>query len=114
VWQCCHRGDCCKTGAVTMTESEAALLRERKPEAVFLPYQGKVVLMGTPCPFYQDGCTVYDIRPYNCRRYMCGREGDEPFDPAPIPAKVLQIRGLRKQYQMNQKKAQKWARQHGW
>lgn len=116
MWACCHRGDCCKTGKLVMTHEEAALLKDRpsvRPK-MWTSAGNVTALLGSPCPFWDGSCTVYDVRPYNCRRYMCGREGEEPFDPAPVPQKVLQIRGLRRQYAMNQKKAQKWARNHGW
>lgn len=121
-WKCSQRGDCCRTlGYITMTEDEAAILRERWRDArgplTFVPADGGfTTLVGTPCPFYvNDSCTVYDARPYNCRRFMCFRDQDaEPFDTARIAAKVIHVRDLRRQYDRNQQKAQKWATAHGW
>lgn len=74
-----------------------------------------VRLQAGPCPFYRSGCTIYEIRPYNCRRFSCGRwEPDrEPFMANPM---VL-IRGnndLRWSYRDQQRAAQPWAKAHGW
>lgn len=63
----------------------------------------------------QAVCTVHAVRPYQCRRFMCGRDScDEPVEIAAVPAKVLQSRDLRRQYARNQNRAQVWALDHGW
>lgn len=98
-----------------MTHEEAAILRSRKDGLLFTSAGDKVMLLGSPCPFWDNGCTVYAQRPYNCRRFLCGREDGEPFDPQPIPAKVLKVKKLRQQYARNQAHHQTtWAKSHGW
>lgn len=80
-----------------------------------------VELDGTPCPLL-DGkdCSVYDVRPYQCRRFQCHRAPGEAFDPSgPLGCKNLSDRleqsaETRKAYKRNQQKAMKWANTHGW
>lgn len=102
-----------------MTVEEAEVLMAQSP-AIRLtpgPEPGFVRMAAAPCPFYRrvTGCAVYGLRPYNCRRYLCGRDSSaEPFEQAPIPLKVLQDRSLRRQYARNQRRSQRWADAHGW
>ena len=77
-------------------------------------------LVARPCPFYEAsvGCRVYDERPYNCRRFMCGRDDlTERFDAGAvegIPMRVLRSAELRSDYAANQADARGWAEAHGW
>lgn len=103
-WTCTQCGECCRTTPfVVVTDAERALLDARGP-ATYTPdpAPGFQRLMAAPCPFYDQGCTVYDVRPYNCRRYasMKGYTGTE--------------RNARRYQVQLQKKAQRWATQHGW
>lgn len=67
------------------------------------------------CPLYDHGCTIYDVRPLNCRRYMCGREDGEPAQPGVIPMRVFATKRLRKQYLRNQRQVmEEWGHAHGW
>lgn len=126
-WVCRMEGDCCKAvQAVTVTGPELKALYEARPDVhlhiteIGLPdgrthYQ----FAAGPCPFLAaDGkCSVYEVRPYNCRRWMCGRMShDEPLtDLAPVPMKVLLDRDLRRQYDLNQRRARaQWAHKMGW
>ena len=119
-WQCMRTGDCCRIPSrVTMTPEERRALEQARPD---IPAQwvthpdGFVDLVAGPCP-YLDGndCAVYEVRPYNCRRYLCGREPGDPFEPGiAIPLKMLIRPERRDQYHRNQVEAQTWATQHGW
>lgn len=82
-------------------------------------------LVARPCPFFgrdDDGqglCKIYDVRPYSCRRFMCGREkAGEHFMGSGgtfgIPLRVLKSADLRAQYARNQDAAKAWADAHGW
>jgi Fe-S-cluster containining protein len=78
-------------------------------------------LVARPCPFYEakdSTCRIYESRPYNCRRFMCGRDDlSEPFDAGAldgIPARVWTSDALRAQYAQNQTDAQVWADARGW
>jgi Fe-S-cluster containining protein len=71
-----------------------------------------VRLLAGPCPLYDAvvGCTVYDARPMNCRRFACQRTDYETqaFDQGP------QTRQDRRQLRIIQRHAQRWGRSHGW
>jgi Fe-S-cluster containining protein len=76
-----------------------------------------------PCPFYEAQetggvCRIYESRPYNCRRFMCGRDDlTAPYDAGAvdgIPMRVLTSDDLRAQYAQNQADAHGWAEAHGW
>lgn len=106
-----------------VSRDELAVLTAARPDVPLrvLPVPGapsKAWIVAAPCPFLtEDGrCDVYPVRPYNCRRYLCGREDPwrEPYDRAPVPARVLQSRALRRLYARTQREAQRWADQHGW
>jgi len=79
---------------------------------------GFLYLHTKPCPYLRPSghCDVYEVRPYNCRRFMCGRADPESdiFEEAPVPTIVLKTRALRRQYAKEQRHHQKWARAHGW
>lgn len=118
-WACCRSGDCCtQPRAVTLTLAEAEALHARRPEVgmwLSLRPDGLLDLKAQPCPFYDRGCTVYDVRPLNCRRYLCFRDPGEPFEDTDIPQKVLTRRDLRRQYQVNQRRAHRdWGHRMGW
>jgi Fe-S-cluster containining protein len=75
-----------------------------------------VRLQAGPCPLLADDarCSVYAVRPMNCRRYQCGRDGDEPWSDAEVPVRVFTDRDFRRQYALNERHAQQWGRQMGW
>lgn len=119
-WHCRRCGECCtRVSLVTMTVEEAEVLVEQD-RMIHLepgPEPGFVRMRARPCPFYRPsvGCLVYQERPYNCRRYLCGRTSSaEPFEDMPIPWTVLESRDLRRQYAREQRRAQRWADGHGW
>lgn len=113
-----------------MTLQERELLEARYLSATrpleFTPHPDPkfTYLVARPCPFVSDQgqCLVYDIRPYNCRRWMCGR-----VDPA---QESLEIGGpmgcwnlsdrvdtsLRFQEHVatNERHHAAWAKRHGW
>lgn len=142
-WECQRSGDCCRLPKhVIVSESEANLLiawAEKQWPIVRLrslsfgrDQPGFLRLNAGPCPFLEGKatCTVYPIRPYNCRRFSCFRPDvqREPLVmdvPAPISQfrsigcanlreRLMQSRIARRLYDTIQRKAQRWARQHGW
>ena len=79
---------------------------------------GWTLLAAHPCPFYdtaQKACAVYEDRPYNCRRFQCGRWNvqAEPFTMRPL-ALIKSDNDLRWSYDANQREHQPWALAHGW
>ena len=79
------------------------------------PTPGFVSLVAGPCPYYDPatGCTVYAVRPFNCRRFACLRGAQEgsAFDAVWMRAMT---RDERRQLTVIQRHASRWARTHGW
>lgn len=123
-WKCQREGDCCtKPLEVVMTKLEAAAITHAAPSGVKLLFRpiddDFVALKAAPCPLYIFGdCTVYAVRPYNCRRFVCLRPDpkSEPFEPdgGNLMKRVQQSRPARRQAMRIQNKAMGWAMKMGW
>jgi Fe-S-cluster containining protein len=92
---------------VTVSLAERDLLWERRPDLIFDADPTSLAhmqLRAGPCPCYDPavGCTVYDIRPYNCRRY------------ASLKGYTGSARDGQRVRVLFQRKAQRWADRHGW
>jgi Fe-S-cluster containining protein len=115
-WTCQRDGMCCtQPDEVVMTHAERAAIEDGVSPTVslrWLPHDDPrfVRLQAAPCPLYDgSGCTVYDVRPFNCRRFACLRTDlTQPYDAGP------QTRADRRQLVVIQRHAQRWARSHGW
>jgi hypothetical protein len=132
-WTCQRDGACCRhPAAVVMTPAERDLLLARRPDLAdrFVAAQpGFVQLRARPCPLLEADaggraiCTVYDVRPYSCRRFICGRADvtTEPYEEDPhtgacvnFTDRIFQSRPFRRFYAHHQRKSQRWALRHGW
>lgn len=80
-------------------------------------------MVHSPCRFLSGTtCTIYEHRPYNCRRFICLRPDpdDEPLETGgPLGCfnaseRILLNRDARRFYAHHQRKAQRWADAHGW
>lgn len=94
-WICHRTGDCCREAqGVVATEGEVAAMRAAAPDVTVArqevatpdPDTGtpRVHLFrvdGSPgCPYYDDGCRVYDVRPGPCRAFGCfRRSATDPY-----------------------------------
>lgn len=140
-WRCDQSGDCCRYPrelVMTIEESQAiqaattpeiwASLKWRPmkpdPNGIF------VALQTGPCPLLtaDNKCSVYASRPYNCRRIGCLRPDvkSEPYEHeamdlargrfgcANMSDRVAQDRKARRFVAVMQRRAQRWALQHGW
>ena len=134
-WHCQRSGDCCRqVPQIVMTVEEMNVLKNVHPELQFYQHVDRrfVYLKGLPCPLLRmEGkkatCTVHSIRPYNCRRFGCFRPdiSTEPYQGESLDLERgrlgcanlsdrLSNREVRRAYAQMQRKAQRWARQHGW
>lgn len=124
-WRCQKSGECCtKLPEVVMTKEEAAFLVFVAPSTLALHFRpvgtrSHVAMKAGPCPFFAfNTCTVYEHRPYNCRRFGCMRPdlATEPFeiDGSNLHKRVSSDKGARKLALYMQRKAQVWANTHGW
>lgn len=73
-----------------------------------------------PCLDADQRCTVYAVRPYNCRRFVCLRDAGEALEPGgPLGCRnaerrVRSDRQWMRFYRTHQRRAQVWGRAHGW
>lgn len=97
--------------------------RLRASGVMVLPEVRFYLLERGPCPFLADkSCLIYHDRPFNCRRFMCGRVDprQESFEEGgPMGCFNLQDRietsaRFEEFAAANQRRAQKWALDHGW
>ena len=114
-----------------MTPAERERLLARRPDLASrfrVQPDGFVALAARPCPLLATDdagravCTVYDVRPYSCRRFGCYRPdpAQEPYEEGPdgecrnLVDRVMQSRDVRRAYALQQRKAQRWALRHWW
>lgn len=100
-----------------MTHAERSVMERAAPSGVALRFVPDadphfVRLQAAPCPLYDgQGCSIYEHRPFNCRRFACVREDyTQPYDPQ---GREL-TREQRRRLIVIQRHAQRWARSHGW
>lgn len=123
-WTCQRSGDCCTIPAeVVMTQQEAAALVHAAPKEIKMSFRpvgdGFVALKAAPCPLYAfKTCLVYEVRPFNCRRFACMRPDvkAEPFeaDGRNMTDRTKTSRVAWRLGKQIQRKAQRWARKMGW
>ena len=125
-WHCSKSADCCQGPRLVMTRQEHALLEATTHRSLLTEPapRGLVAMLGAPCPMLKDNlCSVYPVRPYNCRRFGCYRPDvtKEPFEKGTVEqlgcvnlADRLGDRRVRRDYALNQRKAMRWARKMGW
>jgi Fe-S-cluster containining protein len=133
-WTCQRSGDCCLNVDLTMTVSEGAAFQAAADRPILFDTshaaQGWLRLKRDgACPALKreaDGsatCTVWDSRPYQCRRFMCGRpdpsteayEIGGPMGCKNLSDRVTQSLDFAEYYRSNQRRAQReWAEPHGW
>ncbi len=141
-WRCQRSGECCtKPDGVVMTHEEQLVVQQAAERVLPIAQlvrmawtpvaQGFVMLRGQPCPLYADHtCLIHDERPYACRRFACLRPDveSEPLRMMPLSPvllygqigcsnlrdRLLHSRVARRLYARIQRKAQRWARRHGW
>lgn len=104
---------------MVMTHAERAEIERAAPSGIalsFLPHEDSrfVRLSAGPCPLLRgkNVCTVYAVRPMNCRRYGCLRDDvTEPWvDGQPQP----KTREHKRTLVVLQRHAQRWGRSHDW
>lgn len=103
------------------TAVEAAAPLSRRASLVVRPHTDRrfVRLSARPCPLLDGSrCSVYAVRPVNCRRWGCGRHDvtTEPCDVSTsVPARFYTDRPFRRQLVTMQREALRdWGHAHGW
>lgn len=132
VWKCFDGcSGCCANVCMTIEERNAIFdvvdfpTRINLIERLETEYRGsnRLFLHG-PCPLLTEDnkCSVYDVRPLNCRKFMCGRksideelrfseDGDQCLNHVERFAEDKEYRLL---YRRNYKREEPWARRMGW
>lgn len=129
-WTCHRTGDCCTIPPfVLMTTAEkAGIVAATTKRLTWMVKDGWAALQAAPCPLLErdaDGlavCSVYDVRPYNCRRFACGRVSPEreAFEMTPdgvclnMADRFAQSKPFRSWAKRLQRQAHAWADAHGW
>lgn len=123
-WKCQGSGDCCRHPTlVSMTYAERreleayAGLASRRLQWRYNAKPNMTNLVAGPCPFVtpENRCGVYDVRPFQCRRYGCMRADlSEPFrgeDTGTILDRMPEAFNALSKLQSD---GQVWALAHGW
>lgn len=106
-----------------MTHEERLVLMRAIPQGLVTQWRPIdemfVALKAGPCPLYAfKTCLVYAVRPFNCRRFGCMRPDvvAEPFEAngANMMDRTNTSRVAWRMAKLMQRKAQRWARKHGW
>lgn len=124
-WTCKKSGECCTIPKeVVMTKEEASVLVMHAPSTITLQFRPGdveperfVAMKAGPCPLYVfHTCLVYEVRPFNCRRFGCMRPdvNAEPFDDTTMSDRIKTSRVARRTAQRMMDKARPWADAHGW
>lgn len=131
-WKCQQSGECCSLPAeVVMTRQERSNILPIIPDGVLTIWRDIdetfVALKAQPCPFFLFGeCEVYEVRPYNCRRFACLRPDpkSEPFEFDNSAHKLTGCKNAddrfytsrvaRRMLKQIQSKAQRWGARYGW
>ena len=120
---CFQCGECCKTlfKGMIVTKEEIQLIQ--KLAGVKLNYQqvrtNRFQLFGN-CPFFLEDtqlCSIYEIRPCQCRLYHCGRlkPSDKKLETIPEIRQLMLSNPEYKRFKEKMdKEATEWGNKHGW
>lgn len=117
-WRCRQSGDCCRAAdAVVMTVGEFAAVRavDARAVAVCQLGDGRVEvgkLDGRGCPYYENGCRVYPVRPGVCRAYGCFRKGTEPYTDDGMRRRMAESKGVRRLAVRMWEEGERWTKEH--
>ncbi len=120
--ECFRCGECCPgpEKSITMTDQELDLIEKktgkRLGRQLIGPNRFKVPM--DVCPFLrEDCCSIYEIRPCQCRLFHCGRrKREDPF--LSVMAEVGELIESDQNYGHWKKRmedaATSWGNAHGW
>lgn len=129
-WTCHRTGDCCTSQPYVLmtTEEQQGVIAATTKQLTWMVKDGWAALKAAPCPLLERDaqglavCSVYDVRPYNCRRFACGRVSPEtePYETGAsgecvnMTDRLTQSKPFRSWARRLQRQAQDWADAHGW
>ena len=121
--ECFQCGECCRTlfNHMLITREETALISKQTDVKLRVEEVRKnrfLVKHNGPCPFLKNNqCSIYPIRPCQCRLYHCGRL--KPTDRrlegiVDIRFLMLQNPEYKRFKEAMDKEAVDWGNRHGW
>ena len=124
-WACHGSGDCCRQPKLVSTtyaeRRELEAHAEKATRRLQWRYNARpnmTNLVAGPCPFVtpENRCSVYEVRPFACRRFGCMRADTkaEKFmdeDTAAIARRMPEALPVLQKLQAD---GQVWAKNHGW
>lgn len=131
-FQCYRCGWCCGSSIDKYSSEEEFNLAREALLKLGINMQGArmengMILWPKPCPalkFTKDGatCQIYQVRPYPCRQFLCGRQFK--CDPRPFKNGQYNMEYFSNLIRTNKEfakvkerledKAAEWANSHGW
>jgi Fe-S-cluster containining protein len=131
-YKCYHCGWCCGSNIDKYSSREEFDLAFEALKKLGIKLTGSqlengMVLWPKPCPALKmtkkgSTCLIYDVRPYPCRQFLCGRKYKE--DPRPFKSayqynmeyfnQLMEDPEFAKIKEKLENEAAKWGNAHGW
>lgn len=128
-FKCYHCGWCCKVSKYSSAEEFG--LAQKALEKLGIELSGKrlpnsYIQWSKPCPAYskqKKKCLIYELRPYPCRAFLCGKQGANDKRPWRLNGDYNKdyldwlLKNNKDFYQIKEQvenKAAEWANRHGW
>lgn len=116
---CFRCTECCRTFAIKVTKQEIEYIKRKTGIKLntkkISPHRYETI---PPCPFLKDGsCSIYDIRPCQCRLYHCGRlSKDDTIKPfmSEIQALMETVPAYKEYRVKMDEDGIAWGNNHGW
>ena len=115
---CFQCGECCRTlKEVIITQEEYAILKQYGTPKIKKAGGGKLK-MKLPCVFLKKNvCSIYEVRPCQCRMWHCGRIKleDKKLEWVGDIQALMAINSEYKEFKIKMEdEAVKWGNAHGW
>lgn len=101
---------------MTLTQEELDILPQKLDTKNVC--KNRLKALGQVCPFYKDGgCSVYSVRPCQCRLFHCGRmsPGDRKLESIPDIRELMLKNPEYMEFKTRMdEEAIRWGNEHGW
>ncbi len=116
---CFKCGECCRKEQILLTNKELELIKTITGHSFEVEKaQNNKYLSKNSCPFLKENfCSIYEIRPCQCRLYHCGRVNESDF-PLKFLSNIKELMSVNSEYKIfreeMEKEAIEWGNKHGW
>lgn len=116
---CFRCTECCKNSQITVSKEEIEVIKQVTGITLKTKQISQHRFQTTPpCPFLKgDSCSIYEIRPCQCRLYHCGKQSkNDQTKPLMSEIKFLmQTNPAYNQYRIRlDEEGVAWGNKHGW